>query len=271
MKTFIDLFAGIGGMRLAAESLGLKCVFSSEIDCSARLVYKDNFGEIPSGDIRLINESDIPDHNLLLAGFPCQSFSQIGKSKGFNDERGTLFFEIVRVLKHKQPNAFLLENVRNLLSHDGGKTFKLMTDKLYGLGYSIYFDVLKASDYGLPTLRPRLYIIGLKNKECVFKFPEKLPLKFNLSDVFGGNCTRNIAYTIRCGGRNSGIGDRHNWDTYLVDGRPKRLSLEQCYKIMGFPESFKFDSRKSIAYEHIGNSVAINVIKSILIKIFEMD
>lgn len=156
---FIDLFAGIGGIRLGFESVGGKCVFSSEFDEDACKTYETNFGEHPSGDITQIEAKDIPDFDILLGGFPCQAFSIIGKMEGFDNETcGTLFFEIERILREKQPKAFMLENVRNLVSHDNGNTFRIIRSHLEALGYIVYAKVLNALDFGLPQKRERIII-----------------------------------------------------------------------------------------------------------------
>lgn len=162
--TFIDLFAGIGGFRIALESLGGKCVFSSEIDDHACEMYKANFGDDPYCDITKLNPKSLPDFDILCAGFPCQSFSICGRQKGFIDEtRGTLFFDIVRILKEKQPKAFILENVKNLTTHDKGRTLTVITDTLNSLGYSVNYKVLNAKDFGVPQNRERILIVGSKD------------------------------------------------------------------------------------------------------------
>ena len=158
---FIDLFAGIGGIRLGFESVGGHCVFSSEFDEDACKTYEANFGEHPSGDITKIDAKDIPDFDILLGGFPCQAFSIIGKKEGFaNETCGTLFFDIERILKEKQPPAFMLENVRNLTAHDNGNTFKIIKEHLERLGYHVYAKVLNALDFGVPQKRERIIIVG---------------------------------------------------------------------------------------------------------------
>ena len=169
--TFIDLFAGIGGMRIPFDRLGGKCVFSSEWDNHAQQTYYHNFGEMPEGDITKIDEKDIPNHDILLAGFPCQPFSIIGDKQGFSDTRGTLFFDIERILSEQKPAAFLLENVRQLLSHDKGRTFAVIQDSLSRLGYTIYDDVLNALDFGLPQKRERIFIVGFR-EPLAFDFPQ---------------------------------------------------------------------------------------------------
>ncbi len=184
LKTFIDLFAGIGGFRIALESLGLRCVFSSEWDKHAQNTYYENFGEIPSGDITKLKEADIPAHDILCAGFPCQAFSISGKRRGFEDARGTLFFDIARITKYHRPKVLLLENVKNFERHDGGKTLKTVLEILNKVGYYAFYKVLNASHYGVPTSRERIYIacfrkdLGMPN----FSFPEPTFEKVYLKD-----------------------------------------------------------------------------------------
>lgn len=176
MFKFIDLFAGIGGLRIPLEEIGGKCVFSSEWDKFARITYEENYGEEPSGDITKISEEDIPQHDFLVAGFPCQPFSIAGNMKGFEDTRGTLFFDVARILKYHRPKVLLLENVRNLASHDQGKTLKVIIKTLEDLNYEVHTKVLNAKDFGLPQNRERIFIVGL-NKNCEFddfEFPEKI-------------------------------------------------------------------------------------------------
>ena len=182
--TFIDLFAGIGGFRIALENLGGKCVFSSEIDYYARITYQANFGDIPQGDITNIPSSEIPNHDLLTAGFPCQAFSIAGRKEGFNDARGTLFFEIARIIRDKQPKAFFLENVKGLVMHDRGRTLATILRILRNdLNYSIPDpQIINAKDFGLPQNRERIYIVGFRKDLGVkkFSYPEPLdtPTKF---------------------------------------------------------------------------------------------
>ena len=170
---YIDLFAGIGGFRLGFDSVGAACVFSSESNKNAQLVYKKNFGETPEGDITKIETSAIPAHDILCAGFPCQSFSISGKQKGFDDVRGTLFFEIARIVEHRQPKMLLLENVKNFEKHDNGNTLYTVKSILSNLGYDIHHQILNASDFGLPQSRKRLFIVGFRKdlKLNSFKFP----------------------------------------------------------------------------------------------------
>ena len=178
--TFIDLFAGIGGFRRALQNVGAKCVFSSEIDKYACNTYEANYGDRPSGDVTKIDAKDIPPHDILTAGFPCQAFSIAGKRKGFEDTRGTMFFEIARILEHHKTPAVLLENVKGLLSHDSGETFKTILGILNDLGYqTIEHTVLNTKDFGLPQNRERIFIVAFKNSRVPFNFPvpPKTPIK----------------------------------------------------------------------------------------------
>lgn len=276
--TFIDLFAGIGGFHQAMHDLGGKCVFASEIDVHARKTYQHNFSKISADifdkdnfnkDIKTILPEEIPDFDILCAGFPCQPFSQAGKRQGFHDglkaERGNLFFDIVEIIKAKEPQAFFLENVRGIVNHDGGNTFNVIKDILINeLGYSFHYQVIKASDYGLPQLRPRVFMVGFKDKAVPdFEFPPKIPLKFNMSDVWGGKCTREIGFTLRVGGRGSNINDRRNWDHYEVDGEVKRITHKEAAKMQGFPGSFEFPVSATQAIKQLGNSVAIDAIRAV--------
>jgi DNA (cytosine-5)-methyltransferase 1 len=276
---FIDLFAGIGGFHLAMHALGGECVFASEIDQYARQTYIHNFQNISpqlfqaglfNSDIRQIVPDEIPDFDVLCAGFPCQPFSQAGYKRGFNDshnsERGNLFFNIADILEVKRPKAYFLENVQGLVNHDQGKTFKLIRQVLeLDLGYSFYYQIVKASDYGLPQLRPRIFIVGFRDEEFFkgFNFPEKLPLEFNMSDVWGGVCSREIGFTLRVGGRGSNINDRRNWDSYLVDGTVRQLTYVEAKKMQGFPDKFEFPVSSTQAIKQLGNSVAVNAVRAV--------
>ncbi len=189
---FIDLFAGIGGFRIAMENNGGKCVFSSEIDKYAIETYKKNFGDEPSGDITKINSEEIPEHDILCAGFPCQPFSIAGKRLGFEDTRGTLFFEILRILKAKETKAFFLENVAGLKSHDNGKTIKVIEKSLKDLGYIVEWKIINAKDVGIPQNRNRWYCIGIKKDlyskdKMEFKFPEIKSLLYTLESLLEEN------------------------------------------------------------------------------------
>lgn len=269
---FIDLFAGIGGFHEAFHNLGAECVFASEWDEAARKTYQANhYTKSPqlfdlgnfAGDITKVIPKNIPDFDVLCAGFPCQPFSQAGFKKGFNETRGTLFFDIVKIIKEKQPEAFFLENVRHLLKHDEGKTFATIKRVIEeSLGYSFHYKIIKASDFGLPQFRPRLFMVGFKNKNIDFKFPDPKPLEFTMSDVWGGKCSREIGFTLRVGGRGSKITDRRNWDSYLVDGEIRRLGPKEGLVMQGFPDTFQLPDSYTQSMKQLGNSVAIPAIQA---------
>ena len=268
---FIDLFAGIGGFHLAFHKAGAECVFASEWDESARLTYEANFRKIsPSlfkrenfvGDITKIKKTTIPNFDILTGGFPCQPFSQAGHGKGFKDTRGTLFFDIAEIIKVKKPKAFFLENVQRLHSHDNGKTFRVIENILTKeLGYSFFHKIVRASDHGLPQHRPRIFMVGFRDANIEFEFPKKRKLLFNMTDVMGGKVDREIGFTLRVGGKSSPINDRRNWDGYVVNGKPRRLTPKEALRMQGFPTSFKFPVNDSTAMKQLGNSVAVNAVQ----------
>lgn len=186
----IDLFAGIGGFRIAFEKEGYETVYSNEIDKHCCKIYEDNFGDNPCGDITQVNAKEIPDFNVLLAGFPCQSFSIAGERKGFDDTRGTLFFDIARILKEKRPEAFLLENVKHLAKHDKGKTLKVILDTLRkDLGYDVIYYILNASHFGLPQKRERIFIVGFRKDLGInfFEFPLGKKTHKTIKDIMEKN------------------------------------------------------------------------------------
>ena len=268
---FIDLFAGIGGFHLAFSRVGAKCVFASEWDEDARATYQANFkSESPrlfqsgnfAGDITTVEKSSIPNFDILTAGFPCQPFSQAGRGKGFKDVRGTLFFDIAEILDVKRPKAFFLENVQRLHSHDNGKTFNVIERILKEeLGYSFHHRIVRASHHGLPQHRPRIFMIGFRDPEVEFEFPKKKALKFTMSDVMKGVVDREIGYTLRVGGKASPYSDRRNWDGYIVDGVPRRLTPKEALRMQGFPSSFRFPVTNSVAMRQLGNSVAVTAVQ----------
>lgn len=182
--TFIDLFAGLGGFRLALESLGAKCVYSNEWDKDVKKIYENNFNDIPEGDITKVNAESIPDHDILCAGFPCQAFSISGNRKGFEDSRGTLFFDVARIVKEKKPKIIFMENVKNLAKHDGGRTLEVIKSTMEQLGYTFNKKVLSASDYGIPQKRERVYMVCFRNdyNNTEFNYPKSFPLKKHLED-----------------------------------------------------------------------------------------
>ena len=182
--TFIDLFAGVGGFRISLESLGAKCVYSNEWDIPAQKVYAANFGDTPEGDITQVNEKNIPNHDILCAGFPCQAFSISGKQRGFEDSRGTLFFDIARIVKEKMPKVVFLENVKNFASHDGGKTLQVVKNTMEDLGYTFHQKVLNAVDFGIPQKRERIYMVCFRKDLSIaqFKYPKPFPLTKHVED-----------------------------------------------------------------------------------------
>ncbi|NTW26869.1 MAG: DNA cytosine methyltransferase [Candidatus Moranbacteria bacterium] len=271
--TFIDLFAGIGGFHLAFHNAGAECVFSSEWDKDARKTYEHNFKNISPdlfkknmfiGDINSVKDinKEIPNFDILTGGFPCQPFSNAGHRKGFADIRGTLFFSLAEIIRVKQPKAFFIENVRGLLNHDNGNTFAAIKKTIEDLGYSFCPTLVKACDFGVPQLRPRLFMIGFRDKNIKFIPPTPTELKMNMSDVWGGKCSREVGFTLRCGGRGSDIKDRRNWDSYLVDDKVKRLTSKEGKKMQGFPDGFEFPVTESQAMKQLGNAVAIPAIQA---------
>jgi DNA (cytosine-5)-methyltransferase 1 len=287
---FIDLFAGIGGFHIAFSNLDCECVYVSEIEKYARQTYESYFKPIHpklfkdpkhfGNDIKEVSASDenilsnIPPFDILTGGFPCQPFSQAGFKKGFMDKtRGTLFFDIARILEVRKPKAYFIENVRGLKAHDGGKTISLMEEVLHKLGYSFHHQVIKASDFGTPTHRPRLYMVGFRNDtdhHIPFNFPDPIPLKKTMSDILGGKTDKIIGFTLRVGGVASGIHDRRNWDTYMVDGSVRRITVKEAATLMGFPDDFTFPVSDRQAMKQLGNSVAIPAIQATAAKILEV-
>jgi DNA (cytosine-5)-methyltransferase 1 len=290
---FIDLFAGIGGIRLGFESVGGRCVFSSEFDEDACKTYEANFGECPSGDITKIEASDIPDFDILLGGFPCQAFSIIGKKEGFENETcGTLFFEIERILKEKRPKAFMLENVRNLTAHDKGKTFKVIRTHLESLGYNVYAKVLNALDYGVPQKRERIIIAGFLD-DVLFSFPDPTPLNLRkkLSDILETNV--DSRYYVRENIRNSrlmrlknpnypkpyishenmaGSITPHPYSSclragasanYILINDERRPTEREMLRLQGFPDTYKIVVPYSKVKKQCGNSVAVPVVSAV--------
>ena len=298
---FIDLFAGIGGLRIAFEKSGGRCVFSSEWNKFSQQTYETNFGEVPDGDITKINAKDIPNHDILVGGFPCQPFSlagvsskkSLGRKHGFEDEtQGTLFFDIVRIIREKKPKAFLLENVKNLKSHDKGNTFRVIMKKLReDLGYDVHYKVVDASSV-VPQHRERIFIIGFR-KPMDFEFPELINKRPKIADVLEKNVdakntqkqgTRNALKRHKAAHSEKGNGFGYTLaDTkkiantlsarYYKDGaeilipqgnrNPRRLTPRECARIMGFPEKFKIQVSDNQAYRQFGNAVVVPVVKEI--------
>lgn len=298
---FIDLFAGIGGIRIPFDELGLKCVFSSEWDAEAAKTYEANFGDKPFGDITKIKATDIPKHDLLIGGFPCQAFSIIGKMKGFEDTRGTLFFDVARILRHHKPRAFLLENVKQLVSHDGGKTFQVILDTLDSLGYHVKYKVLNALDFGVPQKRERIIIVGFRDKKKAEKFnfdfePVPYDLKKILQpdskvdkslfaselirekrlkavegkkvfkpSIWHENKSKNISVLpYSCALR---TGASYN---YLLVNGVRRPSSRELLRLQGFPDTFKIVVSHSEIRRQTGNSVCVPMIRAIATRMMEV-
>lgn len=295
---FIDLFCGIGGFRTAMDEacrendLIPECVFSSDIDTFCQDSYEANFGHRPTGDITQVDEKDIPDHDILFAGFPCQPFSIIGQMQGFNDIRGTLFFDIARIIKHKRPKAFVLENVKQLVGHDKGRTLKTIIKTLQELGYHVQYAVLNALDYGLPQKRERVIIVGHR-EPIMFSFPSPIrPFKplseilekrvdkkhyaseyivskrkakhksaYKLS-IWHENKAGNIcSYPYSCALR---AGASYN---YLLVNGERRLTPREMFRLQGFPDSYKIVVNDSQARKQAGNAVPVNLVKAVILKL----
>ena len=322
---FIDLFAGIGGFRIALEEFGHKCVFSSEMDKYCQKVYEDNFKDTPSGDITQISENNIPDFDILTAGFPCQPFSYAGRQEGFNDKtRGTLFFDVLRIIKAKRPKMFLLENVKGLKSHNNGETMDIILSALKELGYDVHWKILDSHKFGVPQKRERWYCVGF-DKKVDFKFPIQTNPNTTLKDIvdveakhpdlelsefeksriqhhFSSSEIRvphdNSMYAPNTKKGKHGvfsflkpdktlrfhIGDAAKTQiqeayycsldsvapAIIAAREPKlwdisrRLSVDECRKLQGFPDNFIFNVSNLQAKKQLGNSVAVPVIREIV-------
>jgi len=298
---FIDLFSGIGGIRIGFERAGARCVWSNDYNKNCGITYNENFGqaELTVGDIREIKSTDIPDFDILVGGFPCQPFSiagvskknALGKPHGFADKtQGTLFHEVVRILEEKRPEAYFLENVKNLEHHDKGKTFEVIRESLEGLGYSFYYKVINAKSL-VPQNRERIYMIGFRDRTINFKFPpiselnpklanileKKVPDRYTLTDHMW-EYLQKYAEKHRAKGNGFGFGladfngcARTLSARYYKDGseilipqkfkNPRRLTPRECARLQGFPDSFKIPVSDTQAYKQFGNSVAVPVIE----------
>ena len=310
--TFIDLFAGIGGMRIAYERAGGRCVYSSEWNKYSQQTYKENFGETPDGDITKVDARTIPDHDILVAGFPCQPFSiagvskknSLGRATGFADKtQGTLFFDVCRILKEKRPKAFMLENVKNLCSHDGGRTFKVIKESLDELGYEVFFQILDGQNY-VPQHRERIVIVGFDRerygKDIQFEFQlvsedpkpviknileESVDEKYTLSDKLW-TYLQNYAAKHKAAGNGFGYGiasldgvSRTISARYYKDGseiliaqdgkNPRRLTPRECARLQGFPDTFKIPVSDTQAYRQFGNSVVVPLMENVAILVAE--
>ncbi|MGQ4003138.1 DNA cytosine methyltransferase [Francisellaceae bacterium CB299] len=293
----MDLFAGVGGIRLGFEKAfkNKACfVFSSELDKYAQITYNANFNEIPHGDITQIEANKIPRHDIILAGFPCQAFSIAGLKKGFEDIRGTLFFDVARIAKHHRPKVIFLENVKGFISHDKGNTFKVVKETMVKLGYKVYSQVLNAKHYGVPQNRERVYIIGFLDHSIDFKFPENskdkpilnnildldVDEKYTISDkLWAGHQRRKREHKEKGNGFGYSIFSNESEYTstlsarYYKDGseilikqknkNPRKLTPKEASKLQGFPNNFKIVVSDTQAYKQFGNSVAVPVIEQL--------
>ena len=294
---FIDLFAGIGGIRLGFQKVfGNKAsfVFSSEIDKYAQKTYYENFKDLPQGDITQINENEIPKFDILLAGFPCQPFSNAGLKKGFNDTRGTLFFDIARIVKYHKPQVVFLENVKGFKNHDKGNTFKVVKNTLEEMGYKVYAEVLNAKDFGVPQNRERIYIVAFLNKNVTFEFPKGVKKNTKLGDIlldivdekytisdrlWAGHQRRKKEHKAKGNGFGYSIFNHDSAYTSTISARyykdgseiliaqkgknPRKITPREAARLQGFPEEFKIPVSDTQSYKQFGNSVAVPVIEAI--------
>ncbi len=299
MIKIIDLFAGIGGIRKGFEIAfkgNVECVLTSEIDKYAIETYKANYGDsCLCGDIKSIHEKDVPDHDILLAGFPCQPFSQAGLKKGFNDTRGTLFFDIERILIEKQPKAFLLENVKQLRTHDNGNTLKTIIKHLEDAGYKVFYEVLAAKDFGIPQNRERIMIVGFLDHNINFEFPKPRNIKTCVGDIleksvsssytisdklWTGHQRRKIQNKLNGKGFGYGLFNANSPYTNTISARyykdgseilieqrnknPRKITPREAARLQGFPEDFIIDKVSNAqAYKQFGNSVCVPVITAV--------
>ncbi|MBR1667450.1 MAG: DNA (cytosine-5-)-methyltransferase [Bacteroidaceae bacterium] len=299
--TFIDLFAGIGGIRIPFDEMGYQCLFSSEWDAKACQTYFANFGTVPFGDITKIPATKIPKHDVLLAGFPCQAFSIMGKMQGFADTRGTMFFEIERILKHHQTPYILLENVKQLVGHDGGRTFKVILERLDQLGYHVKWKVLNALDFGLPQKRERVIIVGFQHKEDCDAFTFDIPhTPYNLADILEPDADvdptlfasdhiiekrrektegkklfypsiwhENKAGNISVLDYSCALRTGASYNYLLVNG-VRRPTSRELLRLQGFPEKYRIAVSHQDIRRQTGNSVAVPMIRMVAQKINEI-
>jgi len=299
----IDLFAGVGGIRLGFQQAfksNASFVFSSEIDKFAQTTYEANYGEVPHGDITQIEPKDIPPFDILLGGFPCQPFSNAGLKKGFDDTRGTLFFDIARIVEYHKPKVVFLENVKGFKNHDKGNTFKVVKNTLEDLGYKVFAEVLNAKHFGVPQNRERIYIIAFLDNDVNFEFPKPLNKEIKLGDIledkvdekytisdklWAGHQRRKIEHKKKGNGFGYSIFNENSEYTSTISARyykdgseilieqkdknPRKLSPREAGRLQGFPEDFKIVVSDTQAYRQFGNSVAVPVIEALARNIYK--
>lgn len=290
LPKFVDLFCGIGGFHIAASRLGMRCVFACDIDAEARRAYQRNFGVEPAGDITEIAPDSTPDHDVLLAGFPCQPFSIIGAMRGFDDDRGTLFFNLAEIIAAKQPSAFVLENVRQLSTHNRGRTMQAIIAELNQLGYRADWKVLNALDFGLPQKRERTIIVGFRDHTIPFKWPEPagayiplseiletdVPETYFASDAIRGkrSAMHESPYELSIWHENKGgnvsshpfscalrAGASYN---YLLVNGERRLTPREMLRLQGFPEWFDLPGNYQQIRKQTGNAVPVPMVQAVL-------
>ena len=303
---FIDLFAGIGGMRIAFEKVGGECVFSSEWDKFAQQTYLANFGESPHGDITQVELKDVPRHDILIGGFPCQPFSHAGLKRGFEDTRGTLFFDVARIIDNRKPSMVLLENVKGFTTHDKGRTMAVVKETLEDLGYNVFHRVLNARDFGVPQNRERVFIVAINKKKLGsigFEYPipkktetklgdileSKVDDKYTISNkLWAGHKRRLREHRKKGNGFGYSLFNSNSPYTSTISARyykdgseilieqkeanPRKLTPREASRLQGFPESFKIPVSDNQAYKQFGNSVAVPVIHAIaknMVKLIE--
>jgi len=295
--TFIDLFAGIGGMRIAFEKAGGECVFSSEWDKFAQQTYAANFGETPHGDITQVELEEVPKHDILIGGFPCQPFSHAGLKRGFEDTRGTLFFDVARIIDHRKPSMVLLENVKGFTTHDRGRTMAVVKETLEDLGYNVFHKVLNARDFGVPQNRERVFIVAINRKKLGnigFEYPSPKKIETKLGDIldsrvdekytisnklWAGHKRRLAEHRAKGNGFGYSLFNANSTYTSTISARyykdgseilieqknsnPRKLTPREAARLQGFPEEFKIPVSDNQAYKQFGNSVAVPVIYAI--------
>jgi DNA (cytosine-5)-methyltransferase 1 len=326
--TFIDLFCGIGGFRLALENLGSKCLFSAEINAHACEMYEQNFAENPFCDITKLDASALPDFNILCAGFPCQAFSRAGRQQGFNDARGTLFFDVCRIIAAKKPQALLLENVKNLVNHDGGNTLRVILENLDTLGYEVSWKILSARHFGVPQSRERIILVGIRKETAqnsVFDFSmiettdtpvciqnileKKVDQTLFLAEndytllknhhpkektglIFSGYRNKNMrkngvlegtehlsrshkqsSRIYHVMGTHPTLSSQESAGRYFIElksGKVRKLTMLECFRLMGFPDNYKKIGSQANLYARIGNSVCVPMIQAVAKELIKM-